>query len=113
MYHPAEVKSVIKKNGKDSETHATVFSWDENLFTFKVSPIIENKIKNGDVVLIDYNPISTPPHNPKWLICKILETKEGKQVMDEYKKQHKENKEKQTMQGPPNSPQFSQIPGIG
>ena len=113
MYHPAEVKTIIKKSGKVAETHATIVTWDENLFTFKVSTEIENEIKKGDIVLVDYRPIESPPHVPRLIICKILDSKEGKEVMDEYKKYHKDKK--QTVQGPQNPVpiQYPQIPGIG
>ena len=117
MYHPGQVRTIIKRNENNTDTHATLLMWDGLMFTFKVSSSIEDKIKKGDIVLVDYNPISTPPHTPKWTVCKILKGDEAKRVMAEYKGYYKrQKKEKRTMQAPQYTPPPlppTTIPGVG
>ncbi len=76
MYHPGKIVKILAPKDKnivssDSAVQAVVNMWDENLFTFLIDNKIASKVKEGDVVLVDYTPLPNAPI-PKHLIVKIL-----------------------------------------
>ena len=73
----------------DENLHALVEMWDENIFTVIVDAKIAQKIKEGDVVIIDYYPISAQSPVPKRIITKILRGKPASFLWDTYKSYHK------------------------
>ncbi len=87
MYHPGKVLNVYKEK---NNTQATVEMWDENLFTLHVSNNISSKLKKGDIVLIDYRPISDKLPVPRQLITKIFNKKED--IWNTYKEYFKKKK---------------------
>ena len=60
MYHPGKVIAVLSARDKnisaDNSVQATLRMWDENVLTMAVSPKIASKIREGDLVLVDYRP---------------------------------------------------------
>ena len=98
MYHPGKVIEVFNpkdKNVKCAEgtTQAIVEMWDENMFTFLVAENIANKIKQGDVALVDYRIVSERVPVARQVIIKVLEKEKGKKVWDKYKEYHKKKQE--------------------
>jgi len=95
-YHPAKIMQVYKpgKNvlSSDNSTQALVNMWDENMFTFLVAPKIAGKLKKGDVVLVDYNPMKPNSPIPKTLIIKILKGAVGKETWKEHKAYHRKRR---------------------
>ncbi|MDI6720789.1 MAG: hypothetical protein QMD85_00250 [Candidatus Aenigmarchaeota archaeon] len=91
MYHPGKILKVFSPKDADVKSHdgttqALIEMWDENLFTFLVDPHIANDIREGDIVLVDYSPISPTNPAPKNLIMKILRGKNGEATWNRYKK---------------------------
>jgi len=88
MYHPGKVLAVHGCKDKniigDDSTQATLEMWDDNVITFMVIPEIANKIKKGDVALVDYRPISEKVPFPKHTIIKVLKANKGKEIWNEY-----------------------------
>ncbi len=98
MYHPGKVLEVLSnldKNIKSSDdsTQAIIEMWDENQFTFLVAQTLSKKLKKGDVVLVDYRPMSDKLPIPNHTIVKILGNKLGQDVWRQYTKFHEKNKQ--------------------
>lgn len=74
MFHPGKILGVYKEK---NNTQASIEMWDENLFTFHVSPAIADKIKKDDIVLVDYRPLSDKVPIPKQTIIKIISPKDN------------------------------------
>jgi hypothetical protein len=94
MYHPGKVMRVFSPKDKDiiaadENLHALVEMWDENIFTVIVDAKISQKIKEGDVVIIDYYPISAQSPVPKRVVTKILRGKHAEYLWNAYKTYHR------------------------
>ena len=107
MFHPGKVIKVLN-GGKDeisvdSGVQAVVVMWDENLITLEVHPRIKSKIRDGDVVLVDYRPtneLNVPV--PRQIIVKVLKGKKAKEIWDQYTEYHE--KRKRSANRPPTLP---------
>lgn len=96
MYHPGKIVEIFSDRGNgvasaEATTQATVEMWDDNILTFSVHPKLKQKIKAGDLVLVDYTPVqvSKMMAAPRNLIVKILRDKSGERVWDKYREFHK------------------------
>jgi cytosine/adenosine deaminase-related metal-dependent hydrolase len=91
MYHPGKVVAVLSPSDKgvessDSSVQAVLRMWDENVLTMAVSPPLAAKVKEGDMVLVDYRPtrgMSVPV--PNHVVVKILRGKAADKVWHEYR----------------------------
>lgn len=110
MYHPGKVVKVFRPKDKDvisadDSVHALVSMWDENVFTVIVDSRLADKLKEGDVVIVDYYPIAAQSQIPKRVIVKILRGKAAEILWEQYanykEKQalHKELQESQEYHG--------------
>jgi hypothetical protein len=117
IYHPGKVIVVYSPTskdvmGSDSSTQALVEMWDENIFTCDVEKSIASKLKEGDVVLIDYNPVSLKLMIPRQSVTKILRGATAKKTMERYAELHKKKKAQDTStQKMPSHPPPSQLYG--
>lgn len=84
VYHPGLVLNVFPAQGKQGETAATVKFWDSNLHTVKVSSEIAKTIKQGDMVLVDYYPISERLNRPRMVAAKMVDKKDSKELWSHY-----------------------------
>jgi len=88
-YHIGRVIEVLRPGkdvvSADTSTQAVVETWDENVITFEVARKLASKIKPGDIVLIDYTPISSKVVMPKMVITKIIKGKKAETIWEEYK----------------------------
>lgn len=96
MYHPGKVIEIFSYRGREIEsaeatTQAAVEMWDDNVLTFLVHPKLAGKLKEGDIVLVDYSPsgASKAVPVPRNLIVKILRGKSGARAWERYKEFHK------------------------
>ncbi len=94
MYHPAKVLKLFSPKDKevisaDDSLHALVEMWDENIFTVLVDDKLASKIKEGDVVIVDYYPLSPQSQVPKRVVTKILRGKGAEFLWNTYKSYHK------------------------
>ncbi len=105
MFHPGKVVRIFKPQdadvvSSDSLVQATVRMWDENLLTLDVSLKLAGKVKEGDVVLVDYSPkkvggAAVPSHT----VVKIIRGKRAESLLKDYEsfrekvKRDKERKE--------------------
>lgn len=101
IYHPGKVLAVYGPSskdiiGSDKSTQALIEMWDENIFTCDVDRVIAPKLNEGDVVLIDYNPMSAKLLVPKQLVTKILRGSTAKKTWEKYVDLHKKRKLKET-----------------
>ncbi len=97
MFHPGRVVTVFnnKKDeiSSDKEVQALVLMWDENMLTLPVHPKLGSKIKEDDVVLVDYRPVEKlGVPIPKQTIIKILKGKRGLALWDKYIEYHEQRK---------------------
>lgn len=100
MHHPGKVLRVFSPDdpdiiSSDSSTEATISMWDENLITVLVNKNISSKIGEGDIVLVDYRPISATVPVPKMEVTKLLKGKSGEKTWTEYRDRHRALKGKQ------------------
>jgi hypothetical protein len=106
MFHPGKVLRVYSQKDKDIEaadnsTQALVRMWDENLFTVNADPSIAAKLREEDIVLIDYNPAALNFPSPKMLISKILRGETAKKTWKIYEEHFKMVKERSPTGGTP------------
>lgn len=90
MYHPGRVLKLFapKKDSIGDGLQAMIDMWDENLFTFAVDQRIADKIKEGDVVLVDYNPMAANSPHLRRTVVKILRGKSGEDTWTRYRRFH-------------------------
>jgi hypothetical protein len=100
MYHPGKVVEILRKTDKevisaDDSVQAVLEMWDENILTLIVNSKIESKLKNAQIVLVDYRPDEkhTPPV-PKHEIVKIIGAKKGENVWNTYKEMYEKRNRK-------------------
>ena len=89
-YHIARVVEVLRPNQRDvlsadSKTQAVVETWDDNVVTVEVTPKLASKVKSGDLVLLDYNPISQKIIMPRKVIVKIIKGEKARRIWEKYK----------------------------
>ncbi|MCX6815525.1 MAG: hypothetical protein NT120_01565 [Candidatus Aenigmarchaeota archaeon] len=89
MYHPGKVVKILGPKDKnivssDTAVQAVVSMWDDNLFTFLVDNKISTKVKEGDVVMVDYTPMPNSPL-PKHIIVKIVRGDAADTIWKKYK----------------------------
>lgn len=94
MYHPGKVIKLFSHKDKDvisadESLHALVEMWDENIFTVLVDQKIAPKVREGDIVIVDYYPISPQSQIPKRLVTKILRGKGSELLWSTYKSYHR------------------------
>ena len=111
-FHIAKVLKVIAPGkdviSADSSLHAAVEMWDGNQFVLGVEAAIAASLKQGDIVLIDYNPLQGIHQPiPKQTITKILKGKQGKECWDMFKKYYAEKKAKHESRDEPPTPGIS------
>ncbi|MFH1306920.1 MAG: hypothetical protein ABIH83_04690 [Candidatus Micrarchaeota archaeon] len=100
MYHPGKVVEVVKGSDKgvvsaDAIVKATLEMWDENVLTFAVSPKIAAKIKEGQIVLVDYRPDEKhEPPVPVHMVVSIVEGKKARKIWNAYKEMLEKRKRK-------------------
>jgi len=90
MYHPGKIVKILAPKDRnivssDSSIQAVVRMWDENLFTFLIDNKIASKVKEDDVVFVDYTPMQNSPM-PRHVVVKIVRGDTAKTVWDNYKK---------------------------
>lgn len=97
VFHPGKITKVLNNSkdeiSADGVAQAMVMMWDENLVTLLVSPKLQSKIKEGDIVIVDYRPmekLGVPV--PKQTITKILRGKKAQEVWTEYTEYHEKRK---------------------
>lgn len=98
MYHPGKILEVFNPKDKsikcsEETTQAVIEMWDDNMFTFLVAENIANKIKEGDIALVDYRITSERVPIARQVIIKILEKDKGKRVWEKYKDYHNKKQE--------------------
>lgn len=89
MYHPGKVVKIFSPKDKDviaadDAVHALVDMWDDNVFTVVVDARIADKIREGDIVIVDYYPIAPQSQIPKRVIVKILRGKASEILWKKY-----------------------------
>ncbi|MBS3062398.1 MAG: hypothetical protein J4203_00870 [Candidatus Diapherotrites archaeon] len=99
MYHLARVLRVFKADekevlGADNTVQAMVETWDENVFTFMVHPMLNDKVRSHDIVLVEYD-FMGGNRQPRQTIVKVLRGKAAEEgwkkmssYLDQMKKRH-------------------------
>ncbi len=89
-YHPGTIIEVLSPSSKeiksaDRTTQALVEMWDGNMITLLVDAKIANSVKSGDVVIVDYHPVSVKFPRPKMIATKIVSGKKSENILKSYK----------------------------
>lgn len=70
---------------KETDTAATIRFWDSNLHTVKVHKDIAGKVREGNMVLVDYYPLSERLNRPRMVAMSIVDKKDEKDLWDHYR----------------------------
>jgi len=105
MYHPGKVIGIFRSKEKDvkssdESTQALIEMWDTNIFTLTVEPKIATALKEKDIVLVDYSPVSEKVPVSKQVITKIIYKKKAKMIWDEYKDYARQKKKQAITKAP-------------
>lgn len=97
MFHPGKVLRIFRNDEKsvlgfDQSVLAMVLMWDDNLITVGAEHGLESRLKESDVVLLDYSPLHSTLPVPRQMIVKILRGETGKTVWKEYEERHRKSK---------------------
>lgn len=97
MFHPGKVLAVLKSDeksviGVDQSVQVLVSMWDENLLTVEIEPSIASKVRENDIVLIDYSPKYTTIPVPRQVAVKILRGEIAKKIWSEYTQKNQKRK---------------------
>lgn len=76
----------------DNTTQAMVEMWDENLLTLQVDNRLSSNVTDGDIVVVDYQPIDPKSTAPKMVVTKILKGTLGGRVWGTYRDYHNRKK---------------------
>jgi hypothetical protein len=90
MYHVGRIIEIMHHEDKEiissnKSVQAVVEMWDENVMTVGVDEALYQKIRNKDVVVVDYTPVSEKIVLPKQTIIKIIKGKKADTVWKAYK----------------------------
>jgi hypothetical protein len=98
MYHPGKVLKIFSPKSdniesSNDEVQVMVEMWDDNMIVLLLDPKLEDKIREGDVVLADYRPISDKGSpTPRMIVTKILKGENGSITWDRYKEYYRKKK---------------------
>ena len=109
MYHLGKVVEVFRPTDRDvvasdASVQATLRMWDENVITMMVAPKIAGKIKEGQVVLVDYRP--DPEHRPpvpSHIVVKIIEGKRAEAAWKVYREVYEKQRRNEEKRPPAQS----------
>ena len=101
MFHPGKVILIHRSKDRDvkssdDSTQATLEMWDENIFTCVVEKKIADKLKEEDIVLVDYSPVSEKVPIARQCVSKIIYKKKAKTLWDRYREYHRDKKRTST-----------------
>lgn len=94
MFHPGKVVKVFSNEMGDvlsaeEDTHCMLSMWDENLLTVLVHENLKDQVKTGDLVLVDYRPISETLPIPRFIVSKILRGELAEETWKKYKEKYR------------------------
>ncbi len=109
MYHLGKVVEVFRPTDRDvtsadSSVQATMRMWDENVLTMLVAPKLSGKIKEGQVVLVDYRP--SPEHQapvPTHIVIKVIEGKRADAAWKIYREVYEKQRRSEDKRPPAQS----------
>jgi hypothetical protein len=84
VYHPGKVLKVFPAETREGDTAATIRFWDGNLHTVRVSKAISDKLKENNMVLVDYYPISERLNRPKMVAVSIVKKEDEDDLWNHY-----------------------------
>ena len=90
MYHVGKVVKILSPENKeveaaDNSIQALVDMWDENLLTLDVDAKLSKAVREGDIVVVDYHPVSPRFPAPRMVVTKILHGDVAEKTWREYK----------------------------
>ena len=89
MYHPGKVIEIFSTGKEIKTTDGTIQvaleMWDENVLTFNICSKLGTSVNEGDIVIVDYGPVSVKNPTPKHEIVKVLKGGKGKKMWKKYK----------------------------
>jgi len=99
MFHIGLVKRVLSPKSKnvisaDASIQASLRMWDDNLLILEVDKKISGKVKEGDYVIADYQPLSEQSPYRRMVICKILRGDLGKRLFKDFNDEYQSKKKK-------------------
>lgn len=95
QYHPAKVMDIYSGSERgviagDGKTQAMVKMWDGHTLVVDVEPKLRGKLRQGDIVLVDYYPSGKFQNPiPRIIITKALRGEKARKLVDEYKSYYK------------------------
>lgn len=105
--YSAKGKEVVSA---DTKTQALLEMWDDNILTCDVDKKIGDKVKEGDIVLVDYSFADPKVPMARQVVVKILKGKTAKTTWTVYQENFKKIKQKSQQQQQPPAPKVQQGP---
>ena len=89
MFHIGKVLKIFGSDektaiGHDKSVQILLEMWDENLLIVGCEDGLGEKVKETDVVLVDYTPLNVNTPVPRQVIIKILRGELGKKTWDRF-----------------------------
>lgn len=89
MFHVGKVLKVFGSDektaiGHDKSVQVLLEMWDENLLIVGCEDGLGEKIKEADVVLVDYTPLNVNAPVPRQIIVKLLRGELGKKTWERF-----------------------------
>lgn len=89
MFHVGKVLKVFGSDektaiGHDKSVQVLLEMWDENLMIVGCEDGLNDKLKETDVVLVDYTPLNVNAPVPRQVIVKILKGELGKKTWERF-----------------------------
>ncbi|MEM3400007.1 MAG: hypothetical protein QXP42_04215 [Candidatus Micrarchaeia archaeon] len=105
MYHPGKVLLLFSAKDKnivaaDSTTQALLQMWDEKLLTLLVDSKIADKMKENDIVLVDYRPLDKKGPAPTMVVTKVVHGEKAKLLWDRYTEYYEKIRKEQQSKHP-------------
>jgi len=105
IYHPGKVIEVISESKEvisvDNKIQILLEMWDDNVITCDISDKLAKKVKEDDIVLVDYGPISEKLTMPKHEVVKVVKGKTAEKIWDKYRSHYRKKIERLKLQPKP------------
>jgi SHS2 domain-containing protein len=105
IYHPGKVIEVLSNSKEVISTEKKVQilleMWDDNIITCDIESKLASKVKEDDVVLVDYGPISEKLTMPKHEVVKVIKGKTAEKIWQKYREHYRKKVEQPKIQPKP------------
>ena len=97
MFHVGKVIKVFGSDektaiGHDKSVQLLIEMWDENLLIVGCEGALNDKLRETDIVLVDYTPLNGNAPVPRQVVVKILKGELGKKTWERFAQYNQKRK---------------------